>query len=267
MIEIDKHFLNIPLAIAPNRTEFLEKHGSQFQSAIERMNDKPVGFQIISGIAVIPVNGLLIQRLGSMSPFFGMTGYDGIKANMLLVLADPMVKAIMLNIDSPGGEVAGCFDLCDFIYEARGIKPIWASCDESAYSAAYAIASACDFITVPRTGGVGSIGVICLHVDVSRALDKQGITVSIIQFGARKADGNETLPLSDAARERQQNAVDTMGMMFCETVARNRDLSVAAVVATEATTFLGQAGVLAGFADEVASHEEAFELLDHLLSR
>ncbi|TOL42864.1 serine peptidase, partial [Vibrio parahaemolyticus] len=70
---------------------------------------------------------------------------------------------ICLDIDSPGGEVAGCFDLVDLIYELRGKKPIYAILSENAYSAAYAIASAADKIYVPRTGGVGSVGVIVIH--------------------------------------------------------------------------------------------------------
>jgi hypothetical protein len=79
---------------------------------------------------------------GTLRPYSGMTGYDGIRQNFLTALEDPAVRAIVLDIDSPGGEVAGCFDLVDTIYAARGEKPIWAILDESAYSAAYAIASA-----------------------------------------------------------------------------------------------------------------------------
>jgi ClpP class serine protease len=75
----------------------------------------------------------------------------------------------------PGGEVSGCFDLVDAIYAIRGKKPIWGILNEYAYSAGYAIASACDYVTVPRTGGVGSIGVITMHVDMSKAIDSAGL--------------------------------------------------------------------------------------------
>ena len=86
-----------------------------------------------------------------LRPTSGMTGYNAIGANVFAALDDPGVKAIALAIDSPGGDTAGLFDLTDSIYAARGRKPIWAILDESACSAAYAIAAATDRITVPRT--------------------------------------------------------------------------------------------------------------------
>ncbi|MEX3690814.1 S49 family peptidase [Paraburkholderia sp. BR14263] len=222
-------------------------------------------YDVVQGVAIIPISGTLVQKSGYMRPTCGMTGYDGIRANLSMALEDPAVGAILLDIDSGGGEVAGCFDLVDAIYSARGRKPIWAVLSESAYSAAYAIASAADRITVPRTGGTGSVGVICAHVDFSKALAKEGITVTMIHYGARKADGNEFSPLSDEALARYQADVNAMGELFVKTVARNRKLSVATVRGTQATTFLGADGVEIGFADAVMAPDEAFRsLLDEL---
>ena len=225
----------------------------------ERVQERP--YQVVAGVAVIPIAGTLVHKLGSLQPFSGMTGYDGIRANLSLAIEDTNVKAIVFDIDSPGGEVAGCFDLVDDIYSLRGEKPIWAILSESAYSAAYAIASAADKIIVPRTGGTGSVGVICLHTDYSRALDEAGITVSLIQYGARKAEGNEVQPLSKEARASMQADIDAMGELFVATVARNRELSAAKVRGTEAATFLGADGVRIGFADAVMAPDEAFAAL------
>lgn len=218
-------------------------------------------YDVVAGVAIIPINGTLVQKSGYMRPTCGMTGYDGIRANLSMALEDDGVRAIMLDIDSGGGEVAGCFDLVDAIYNARGRKPIWAVLSESAYSAAYAIASAADKITVPRTGGTGSVGVICAHVDFSKALAKEGITVTMIHYGARKADGSEYAPLSDDALARFQADVDEMGELFVNTVARNRRMSAAKVRGTQATTFLGAAGVEIGFADAVMAPDEALRSL------
>jgi signal peptide peptidase SppA len=218
-------------------------------------------YEVVQGIAIIPICGTLVQKSGYMRPTCGMTGYDGVRANLSMALDDPAVRAIMLDIDSGGGEVAGCFDLVDAIYGSRGQKKIWAVLSESAYSAAYAIASACDYITVPRTGGTGSVGVICAHVDFSKALEKEGIVVTMIHYGARKADGNQFNPLSDEALARYQADVDQMGELFVKTVARNRKLSVAAVRGTQAATFLGADGVEIGFADAVMAPDEAFRSL------
>lgn len=220
------------------------------------------GYDLIAGVAVITIEGTLVHKLGSLRPYSGMTGYDGIRAAFLSALMDPEARAIVLDIDSPGGEVAGCFDLVDLIYNARGGKPIWSILSEHAYSAAYAIASAAEFITVPRTGGAGSVGCICLHADLSKALGKAGISVTMIHYGERKADFNEYEPLSKAALQNAQHDIDVMGELFVATVARNRGLDPAAVRNTEAGTFLGPECVDVGFADAVmAPEDEAFPAL------
>lgn len=219
------------------------------------------GYEVVEGVAVVPITGTLVAKLGTLRPWSGMTGYDGIRQALANALEDDAVRAIALDIESPGGEVAGCFDLVDAIYEARGEKPTWAILSETAYSAAYAIASAADVITVPRTGGTGSVGVICACVDMSRALDKAGVTVELITYGKHKADGNETRPLSREARARYQSDVDIMGDLFVDTVARNRGLKRAAVKNTEALTFMGQQGVDVGFADAVLAPDQAFRAL------
>lgn len=142
--------------------------------------DRDAGYDVLEGVAVIAVHGTLVQKLGSLRPYSGMTGYDGIRQTFLTAMCDPDVKAICLDIDSPGGEVAGCFDLVDLIYASRGKKPIHAILTENAYSAAYAIASAADRILVPRTGGVGSVGVIVIHCDWSQRIKEEGLQVTII---------------------------------------------------------------------------------------
>ncbi|MES2035105.1 MAG: S49 family peptidase, partial [Pseudomonadota bacterium] len=156
---------------------------------------------------------------------------------------------------------AGCFDLVDDIYSARGRKPISAILDENAFSAAYAIASAADpgRIYVPRTGGTGSIGVICMHVDWSQALDKAGLRVTFIHYGSRKADGHPEIPLSAEALAAFQADIDAMGELFVETVARNRGLAASKVRAFEAGTFQGLPGVNAGLADQVMAPAAALQ--------
>lgn len=224
------------------------------QAATRKYTDH--GYDIISGVAVIEIEGTLVQKLGSMRPFSGMTGYDGIRQAFFNALKDPQVRAIVFDIDSCGGEVAGCFDLVDLIYSKRGGKPIWSILSECAYSAAYAIASAAEFVTVPRTGGAGSIGCIMLHADLSKAFDKAGINVTLIHYGDRKADFNEYQPLSKEALARAQHDIDTMGELFVETIARNRGLDPAAVRKMQATTYLGAECFDAGLVDAVMAPEE-----------
>ena len=274
-----QRLFNTPLAITPGKVEIImaaladrlglaklfRPSGEVVPFASLDLNESIEadyqGFEVVQGIAVIPIQGTLVQKLGTLRPFSGMTGYDGIRANLSLALNDPHVRAVVLDIDSPGGEVAGCFDLVDDIFQARGTKPIWAILSESAYSAAYAIASAADRITVPRTGGVGSVGVICAHVDFSKALGQAGVNVTLITYGDHKADGSEYKPLSTEALARFQADVDAMGDLFVATVARNRNLSSAKVRDTQAATYMGANGVNVGLADAVMAPSEAFRSL------
>jgi signal peptide peptidase SppA len=229
-------------------------------------NNPRTGYDMVGPVGVIGVQGTLVNKLGSLRPYSGMTGYDGIRQNLFMALDDPAVSAIALDVDTPGGEVSGCFDLVDTIYSLRGKKPIWAILNDSAYSAGYAIASAADKIYVPRTGGVGSIGVICAHVDMSQALTSAGIKVTFITYGETKADGHSEIPLSDDAKKRFQADIDTMGELFVETVARNRNISAATVRDTQAATFMGDKGVALGLADEVAAPDAAFRALIQQIS-
>ena len=223
------------------------------------------GYDLIGPLAIIPVQGTLVQHGGWMDAMSGMVSYSGVRSMLESALHDDRVQAIAFDIDSGGGEVAGCFDLVDAIYEARGIKPLWAVLDEVAFSAAYAIASACDTVTIPRTGGAGSIGVITMHTDMSRAIEAAGLTVTIITHGSRKAEGTELLPLEPDARDRIQADIDTLGDLFTATVARNRALPAEAIREMQAGTFMGDQAVAAGLADFVAAPDIAVEtLLDSL---
>ena len=215
------------------------------------------------GVAIIPVRGTLVQR-GGLHPYSGMTGYDGIRAKALAAAEDG-ARAIAMDIDSPGGEVAGVFDLADVIHELGKSLPTWAILNENACSAAYLLASACRHVTVPRTGNAGSIGVIAILFDLSRMLDTAGVTVNVIQHGKRKADGLEYQALPKEGLDRFQADIDTIGELFETTVARYRGLDAAKISGLEAATFLGADAVRLGLADQVAAPDEAFAaLLDTL---
>jgi Periplasmic serine proteases (ClpP class) len=274
-----QRLFNTPLALHPRKAEVVmaaltDRFGL---TRIQSMSDwddeddsfsrqaRDTGYDVVEGIAIIPIQGTLVQKLGTLRPYSGMTGYDGIRACFLQALNDGEVKAICLDIDSPGGEVAGCFDLVDEIYAARGSKPVWAILSESAYSAAYALASAADKIIVPRTGGVGSVGVIVMHVDWSQKIKNDGLQVTIITYGDRKAESNPYEPLSETARKAIQSDIDEMGRLFVSTVSRNRGITEKTVRDTEAACFLGADGVQLGLADQVASPDAAFRDLLQLV--
>lgn len=213
------------------------------------------------GIAVIPVHGTLVQRGDSLDAMSGMRSYESIRCEFREALNDGSVSAILLDIDSGGGEVAGCFDLVDEIAAARGKKPIFAFANEHAYSAAYAIACAADKIYLPRTGGVGSIGVVAVHMEQSGFDEMMGVTYTPIYAGARKIDGWAHGPLAKEAKEEFQKSVNSAYSLFTETVARNRGMALKDVKATEAGCYSGSEAVEAGLADAIGSFDEVIGMI------
>ena len=217
-------------------------------------------FTVVDGIAVIEIAGTLVHRGAWIGQSSGLTSYEGIAAQLQAALADPAIRGIALDIDSFGGEVAGAFDLADRIRMARTQKPVQAFVADHALSAAYALASQADRIILPRTGAVGSIGVVAMHSDMSGALDQKGIAVTLIHAGARKVDANPYQPLPEAVRDRIAGELEDLRQLFAETVAegRGRRLDTLRALGTEAAVFRGEAAVFAGLADEVADPVTAF---------
>jgi capsid assembly protease len=203
------------------------------------------------GIAVIPIHGSLVKRSLGMEAASGLTSYGEIAAMLDAALIDPQVSGILLDIDSPGGEASGSFELARRVREVATQKPVWALANDAAYSAAYAIAASAQRLFVTETGGVGSIGVIALHVDQSVKDAKDGYHYTAITAGAHKNDYSPHEPLSDAAKTELQGEVDRLYAIFTEHVAAMRSLDLAAVRATEAGLYFGTNAVAQGLADGV----------------
>ena len=203
------------------------------------------------GVAVIPIHGSLVKRSLGMEAASGLTSYSEIAAMLDVALADPQVSGILLEIDSPGGEASGSFELARRVREVAAMKPVWAVANDAAYSAAYAIAASAQRLFVTETGGVGSIGVIALHVDQSVKDAKDGYRFTAITAGAHKNDYSPHEPLSDAAKTELQGEVDRLYSIFTDHVAAMRGLDLDAVRATEAGLYFGSNAVAQGLADGV----------------
>ncbi|WP_051627312.1 S49 family peptidase [Escherichia coli] len=218
-------------------------------------------YRVVNGIAVLPVTGTLVHRLGGMRPFSGMTGYDGIVACLQQAMADSQVRGILLDIDSPGGQAAGAFDCADMIYRLRQQKPVWALCNDTACSAAMLLASACSRRLVTQTSRIGSIGVMMSHVSYAGHLAQAGVDITLIYSGAHKVDGNQFEALPAEVRQDMQQRIDAARRMFAEKVAMFTGLSVDAVTGTEAAVFEGQSGIEAGLADELVNASDAISVM------
>ena len=218
-------------------------------------------------IAVIPIHGTLVRRTVGLEAESGLTSYAGLAAQLDAALASPEVAAILLDIDSPGGESGGVFDLADRIRAASQIKPIWAVANDMAFSAAYALASAASKVFVSRTGGVGSIGVIAMHVDQSEKDVQDGVRYTAVFAGDRKNDLNPHEPISSEAHAFLKAEVNRIYGLFVETVARNRGIDPSTVRDTEAGLFFGQAAVAIGLADAIGTFDDALaQLLESVSS-
>ncbi len=217
-------------------------------------------------VAVIPIHGTLVRRTSGIEAESGLASYTGIAAQLDAALASPEIAAILLDIDSPGGESGGVFDLADRIRAASEVKPVWAVANDMAFSAAYALASAATRVFVARTGGVGSIGVIAMHVDQSEKDAQDGVRYTAVFAGERKNDLNPHEPISNEAHAVLKAEVDRIYDLFVETVARHRGLDADAVRATEAGLFFGPDAVATGLADAVGSLDDALTQLTQSLS-
>jgi signal peptide peptidase SppA len=242
--------------LAGGLTERLRQHG-----------DAP--YPVVDGIAVIEIAGVLIHRGGWIGQSSGQTSYEGIAAQIEAAASDPAVRGLALEIDSFGGEVAGVFDLADRIRAIRATKPVWAFVAEHAFSAGYALASQADRILLPRTGALGSIGVVVMHADLSGQLDQEGARVTLIHSGRHKVDGNPYQPLPEAVQDDIQREIDVLRFLFAETVAAGRAgrLSQEAALATEAATYRGADAVASGLADEVTDLARGFAAFRQLVAR
>lgn len=182
-------------------------------------------------VAVIPIRGIISQRMSMMSEISGGggTSTEKLTGQFRQALEDGNCKAIVFDVDSPGGSVAGVTELASEIYNSRGKKPSTAVVNSMACSAAYWLASAAKEVVCTPSGQAGSIGVYMIHQDVSEAYAKDGVKNTIIKAGKYKTEGNPYEPLSDEARAALLSNVEDYYGMFVRGVAQNRGTTQAAV--------------------------------------
>jgi signal peptide peptidase SppA len=235
-------------AFMARRVELLAAYG---MSPVQQT--KPFAFS--SGIAVIPVHGTLINRFGYSWSF--VTGYNFIRQQTALAGQDPDVIGIVYDHNTYGGEAAGCFECSADLKQLANGKPTLAVVDSNSYSAGMALAVGADQIVVTPSGGVGSIGVVAMHVSYEKMLEDVGLKVTFIHGGAHKVDGNPYEDLPDAVKADIQKSIDKSYSAFVSLVAKGRKMDEKAVRATEARTFRAEDALSLGLIDAVATPQEA----------
>jgi len=255
--QIYSRAINRPLLVEPGMAETLIDgwlHG--------RVDAGPAGeprevMEKVGHIAVLDVSGPLVSRLAD-APACGAApvSYEGLMLAFDDLEADANITHIVLRMETPGGEAAQLFDTTDRMVELRKTKTLIAMVDDYAYSGGYGLAAACSEIWLTRTGGVGSVGVVIGHKDVSEKNAKEGVKWTYVHSGAMKVAGNPNEPLTDSARSFMQAESDRIHELFTSSVAAYRGMDVAAVRGTEAGLYFGQAAIDAGLADHLGTFRE-----------
>jgi ClpP class serine protease len=234
------------------------------------------GMSLKDGIACLNID-TAIDAEGSEFCGIWYHGYDSISAAIETAMDDPRVEALFIRMDTPGGVVHdGIYSLTEMMRERRGRaggKPIHIHA-ENCLSAGYWIAAQGDRITASRAGMVGSIGAVVIHTDVSGALDKAGVKITPIHFGAHKVGFSSHAPLDDATLVHMQSIIDQVGRDFVAAVNCGRpSLSTESIIATEARCYCAKnddpahSGLALGLVDAIESEQQAFEALRASLSQ
>lgn len=230
------------------------------------LKNEPRGYDVVNGVAVIPVDGVLAKRMNLFMQISGGTSTELLARDFNAALADPSVRGIILNIDSPGGTVDGTQEFADMVYAAKDKKPVCAYCNGMMASAAYWIGSAAQggvFIS-GDTVDVGSIGVVTTHTDYSRAYDAAGVKVTELTAGEYKRIASEYAPLTESGRAYIQEQLDHIYGVFLSDVGRNRGGMNADQVherMANGRIFIGSKAVEAGLADGMMSLPEMIDLM------
>ena len=231
--------------------------GDRLGRAYDRAGYAP--FHVVDNVAIIPIEGTLVQKGGWVGSYSGETSYQGLQVQIARARR-PEVKGVAFEIDSFGGMVNGVFETADAIRQLSKEKPTIAILTDYAYSAAYMLASQARQIVVPEDGGAGSIGAIILHADYSGNLEQDGVKVSIIRSGEHKAEGNPFEALPVELREEWKARVDDIRDRFAGVVARGRGkrMTKAAALKTEARAYSAKDALALGLVDAVGPAQEAF---------
>lgn len=233
-------------------------------AAIEAKTGQPFkpstyGSRIQDGVAVLNVEGVLARRMNMMMYLSGGTSMEMVQKDLVAAMNDPSVKGVILDIDSPGGTVAGTEELGNAIYNMRGTKPIIAYTGSSMASAAYWVGAAADGVYISgNTPLVGSIGVVGSHVDVSRREEQMGIKTTEISAGKYKRIASSYAPLSEEGRAVLQESVDSAYTAFVDAIAQFRGTSTDDVLnrMADGRVFRGKQAIEAGLVDGVSTLDE-----------
>ena len=231
--------------------------------AIEARIGKPLinqdqGYHVQSGVAVIPISGVMCKKMNMLSQISGGASTQLIERDIKAALNDSSVNSILLHIDSPGGAVDGTQNLADVVKMAGTQKPVVAFADGVMASAAYWVGSAAsEIVASSSTTQIGSIGVVTSHTDTSKAQESSGIKTTEISAGKYKRIASQNAPLSEEGAAMLQEQVDQLYTIFVDAVAENRGVDTETVLEDmpDGRVFLSKQAKKRGMIDHIANLE------------
>ena len=229
----------------------LDVEGLQIKSDAKEQREATTS----KGVAVIPIVGSMSHRATGIEAMSGMTSYTTLQKQFEAAFNDPNVGSILMDIDSPGGSVAGAFDFRDYLMSKKGTKPVYALARDAMCSAAYLIGSTADKVYATQTARVGSIGVVAMHTDASGKMEKEGLKPTFISAGKFKTAGNPYEKLEGEKLKYLQDSVDESYDMFINAVADARGIDKKVIRDTEARVYGGKKAVEIGLADGIRTYE------------
>lgn len=209
----------------------------------------------------------IIAVQDSTAEMWGFASYASIRASIEAALQDDEIKEIALLINSPGGEVNGLFECCNYIKNASAKKPIIAHVTGLCCSAAYAIASACTAIYATQTSEVGCIGVICSAIDYSKYDEKRGILSKI--FRSKNADKKNLSPFTEEGEKDIQTKIDFYEGCFYDLISQSRNMDKEECIENfgHGATFMADEALEKGMIDGVCGYAEFIENLTSSLEK
>jgi capsid assembly protease len=247
-------------------TKFSGEYFSDIRAALPGDDAENAARTDSENIAVIQIIGAITRYENFYSWFFGGTNVDDIGAQLSGALSDPSIQAIVLEIDSPGGQVAGIADLADQIHGATQVKPVVAFVTDLGASAAYWLSAAASKIVVSQAAFVGSIGVVATYIDSSKADEAAGLQE--IEIVSSQSPKKRPDPLSDDGRAQIQSQIDAIADIFVNAVANFRGTTTGDVLKNfgQGDVVLAGDAVQRGMADIVGNFDDALNLAEGLIN-
>lgn len=226
-------------------------------------------FDVVNGVAVIPIEGTLVHKGSYVGAESGRTSYEGIQSQVTRAARSPDIKGVVFEVDSFGGQVSGAFETAAAIAKLSKIKPTAAILTDHAESAGLLLAAPARKVFIPQHGTAGSIGAVAIHQDNSGRLAQMGVKVTVIAAGARKAIGNPFEPLAAEDADQWRAGLEKVRSNFARTIAgyRSGRLDEAAAMATEGESYMGSEAVDRGLADAVGDPSEVFDAFIKAVNR